>query len=128
VDTLNGRARVLQLTTEQLDYYNDSLLEKLKQAKSDLKAKDKNLKSLQYMASTAVKTDTVCFRDTIFKDGNVDMDTTLADGCWYSLRLSLKYPNQVAVTPAFTSEKYIVVSARRETVNPPKKFFLFRWF
>jgi hypothetical protein len=26
------------------------------------------------------------------------------------------------------SKKHIAVSTRRETVNPPKKFFLLRWF
>ena len=32
------------------------------------------------------------------------------------------------VSPSFVSEKYITVSSKKETVNPPKKFFLFRWF
>jgi cell division protein FtsQ len=34
----------------------------------------------------------------------------------------------VAVEPYFKSEKHIIVSSKKETVNPPKKFFLFRWF
>jgi hypothetical protein len=34
----------------------------------------------------------------------------------------------VAVKPEFKSKKHIVVSSKKETVNPPKKFFLFRWF
>ena len=34
----------------------------------------------------------------------------------------------VAVKPEFKSEKHIIVSTKKETVNPPKKFFLFRWF
>ena len=39
-------------------------------------------------------------------------------------------PSNVTVTvePSFKSIKYIVVSAKKETVNPPKRFFLFRWF
>ena len=28
----------------------------------------------------------------------------------------------------FISEKYIITNKRKETINPPKKFFLFRWF
>jgi hypothetical protein len=34
----------------------------------------------------------------------------------------------VAVKPYFKSEKHIIVSSKKETVDPPKKFFLFRWF
>ena len=34
----------------------------------------------------------------------------------------------IAVQPYFKSEKHIIVSSKKETVNPPKKFFLFRWF
>ena len=32
------------------------------------------------------------------------------------------------MSPTFKSEKYIVVSNKKETINPPKKFFLWRWF
>ena len=34
----------------------------------------------------------------------------------------------IAVKPEFKSEKHIIVSTKKETVNPPKKFFLLRWF
>ena len=47
---------------------------------------------------------------------------------WYTLRLGLHYPSMIAVEPEFKSEKHIVVSTKKETVNPPKKFFLLRWF
>jgi hypothetical protein len=55
------------------------------------------------------------------------MDTLIGDE-WYTLRLGLKYPSMIAVKPEFKSKKHIVVSSKKETVNPPKKFFLFRWF
>ena len=54
------------------------------------------------------------------------MDTLLYDN-WYSVRIGLSYPSTVTVEPQFESEKHIVVSTKKETVNPPKKFFLFRW-
>ena len=66
-------------------------------------------------------------KDTIFKDRSIDIDTTLSDE-WYSIRVGLKYPSLVTVTPTLRSEKSVVVSSIKETVNPPKKFFLFRWF
>lgn len=40
----------------------------------------------------------------------------------------MEFPNTIIVHPEFTSEKYIVTHSRKETINPPKKFFLFRWF
>ena len=55
------------------------------------------------------------------------IDTLIGDG-WYTLKLGLKYPSMIAVEPYFKSEKHIVVSSKKETVNPPKKFVLFRWF
>jgi hypothetical protein len=55
------------------------------------------------------------------------IDTLIGDE-WYNLRLGLKYPSMIAVEPDFKSEKHIIVSSKKETVNPPKKFFLFRWF
>ncbi len=55
------------------------------------------------------------------------MDTVLGDK-WYSLGLGLHYPSTVIVKPCFKSDKHIVVSSKKETVNPPKKFFLFKWF
>ena len=53
---------------------------------------------------------------------------TLLSDEWYSLSLGLEYPSLVRVTLKFISKKHIIVSTRKETVNPPKKFFLFRWF
>ena len=38
------------------------------------------------------------------------------------------YPSEITISPTIRSEKNIIVSSRKETVNPPKKFFLFRWF
>jgi hypothetical protein len=42
--------------------------------------------------------------------------------------VGLKYPSSISVKPELKSEKYVVVSTKRETVNPPKKFFLWRLF
>ena len=119
--------RVLKLTVEQLNYYNDSILQKINEVRKELKIKDSNLKQMQYLSSVSTKKDTVLFTDTIFKDKGLALDTIIGDK-WYNIRLKLKYPNLVYTEPTFTSEKYIIVNKKRETVNPPKKFFLFRWF
>ena len=116
-----------KLTIEQLQYFNDSILRELNETRESLKIKDSKLKSLQYLSSTFIKYDTLIIKDTLFKDPQIQVDTILSDE-WYSIRIGLKYPSTITVNPMFRSVKHIVVSSRRETVNPPKKFFLFRWF
>ena len=116
-----------QLTISQLEYFQDSVLRELNSTREELKIKDKNLKALQAVSSTFTKKDTVIFHDTLFTDSSLAVDTLIQDE-WYSVRLGLKYPSTIAVSPCFQSKKHIVVSMQKETINPPKKFFLFRWF
>ena len=116
-----------QLTIAQLKHSNDSIFQELNDVRKELKIKDSKLKSLQYISSNFVKSDTIILKDTIFKDKGIDIDTLLSDE-WYSVRVGLRYPSSVIVTPRFRSEKNVIVSTKRETVNPPKRFFLFRWF
>lgn len=119
----------LQLTIDQLGYFKDSILEELNATRRELKIKDSNLKSLQRISSSFSRTDTLIISqvDTLFKEPDLHVDTILWDE-WYQLRLGLKYPSTIAVKPQFKSVKHVVVSSKKETVNPPKKFFLFRWF
>lgn len=125
--SLKEENRVFKFTVEQLNYYNDSILQKMNNVRKELKIKDKNIKQLQYLLSVSTKKDTVLFTDTIFRDKSSVLDTIIGDK-WYNIRLGLKYPNLIYTEPTFTSEKYIIVNKKKETVNPPKKFFLFRWF
>lgn len=115
------------LTIDQLKYSNDSIFQELNEVRRELKIKDSKLKSLQYISSNFTKSDTIILKDTIFKDERIDIDTLLSDE-WYSINVGLRYPSSITVTPKFKSEKAVIVSAKKETVNPPKKFFLFRWF
>ena len=117
----------LQLTVDQLGYFKDSVLQKLDNTRKELKIKDKNLKALQSLSSSFSKTDTIILKDTLFKETSLAIDTVLGDK-WYNVRLGLKYPSTIVIKPYFKSEKHIIVSSRKETVNPPKKFFLFRLF
>ena len=119
----------LQLTVDQLDYFKDSVLVELDNTRKELKIKDKDLKALQAVKSGFTRKDTVRIvqTDTLFKEPSLSIDTIIGDE-WYNLRLGLKYPSMIAVKPEFKSEKHIIVSTKKETVNPPKKFFLLRWF
>lgn len=125
--SLKNESRAFKFTIEQLNYYNDSILQKMNDVRKELKIKDKNIKQLQYLLSVSTKKDTVLFTDTVFRDKSLALDTIIGDK-WYNIRLGLKYPNLIYTEPTFTSEKYIIVNKKKETVNPPKKFFLFRWF
>ena len=116
-----------KFTIDQLNYFNDSLITKMNEVRRELNIKDKDLKQMQYLLSTARKTDTLRIKDTIFVDKNLQIDTLVGDK-WYNLRLGLQYPNIISTTPTFISEKYIVVGSRKETINPPKKCAIARWF
>ena len=124
---LKEENRVFKFTVEQLNYYNDSILQKMNDVRKELSIKDKNLKQMQYLLSEATKKDTIVFRDTLFREPSLNIDTLIGDK-WYNIRLGLKYPNLITTNPTFISEKYIIVNKKKETINPPKKFFLFRWF
>ena len=125
--SLKNENRVFKFTVEQLNYYNDSILQKMNEVRKELKIKDDNLKQMQYLLSEATKKDTIVFRDTLFREPSLNIDTLIGDK-WYNIRLGLKYPNLITTNPTFISEKYIIVNKKKETINPPKKFFLFRWF
>ena len=126
-NTLSSKNIAYQLTIEQLNYFNDSIINKLDSVRKELKIKDNNIKQLQYILSEVSKKDTIIFSDTIFIDNNLNIDTTLEDK-WYTLNLELKYPNIIIVEPTFISEKYVISSYRKETINPPKKCKFLRMF
>lgn len=124
---LKEENRVFKFTVEQLNYYNDSILEKMNEVKKELKIKNKDLKQMQYLLSEATKKDTIVFRDTLFREPTLDIDTLVGDK-WYQIRLGLKYPSTITTDPKFVSEKYIITSLKKETINPPKKCWLLRLF
>ena len=122
----NEKNVAYKLTVEQLSYANDSILKELNDTRKKLKVKDKNLKSVQYITSTLSRVDTITLKDTIFKEP-LKVDTIIGDK-WYNAKITLSYPSTIIISPTFKSEKNIVVSTKKETVNPPKKFWLFRLF
>ena len=124
---LKDRNLAFKFTIDQINYLNDSLITKMNEVRKELKIKDKDLKQMQYLLSTAQKTDTIVFRDTLFRDRQLQIDTLVGDE-WYNIKLGLKYPNCITTTPTFKSEKYIVTSSRKETIKPPKKCAIARWF
>lgn len=126
-DSLEDTSRTLYLTAEQLNQVNDSIIQKMNGMRRELGIKDREIQQLQYQLSKASRKDTVVFRDTLFRDPELQIDTTIGDK-WYNIRLGLEYPSTIAVAPSFTSERYVNMYMKKETVNPPKKCFIARWF
>lgn len=124
---LEGDNRVLKLTVEQLNYFNDSIIKKIKEAQKELNIKDSKLKQAQYELSFASRKDTILLKDTIFSSTFTSLDTIMGDK-WFSNRIQLSYPNLISSSVSFKSEKFCFVQLRKETIKPPKKFFLARWF
>lgn len=124
---LRDENMAFKFTIEQLNYYNDSILHRMNEVRKELRIKDNDLKQMQYLLAEAAKRDTIVFRDTLFRDHSLNMDTLVGDK-WYQVRIGLKYPSTVITTPKFISEKFVIVNYRKETVNPPKKCALARLF
>lgn len=124
-DTLK-KSRVFQLTVDQFSQYSDSLLVKMNNYRNSIKVKDKQIQALQYISSNTKLDTTFIFKDSILVVGT-RIDTTIRDK-WFSLKMSLRYPDTIRVTPTFKNELFVAIHTTRETIEPPKKFFLCRWF
>lgn len=128
VDSLSSDNIMYQMTISELNYSNDSITKELMNLKKQKKIKNKNLISMAYLESSASRVDTIKFPDdTIFRDKEVCIDTTITDK-WYKLTMNLEYPSTIIVNPTFYSEKYIIASYKKETIAPPKKCWLLRLF
>jgi hypothetical protein len=126
-DSVNNVNREFKMTISDLKYSKDTIVSNLRSIIKKNNIKYKSIKSIQSLNSTIVKNDTIIYKDTIFKSNIIDKDTVIGDN-WYSIKIGISYPNTIRVCPSFISKKHIIFYNRRETVNPPKKFFLLRWF
>ena len=127
-DDLEAENYELMFTLEEYNYYSDSLLERLRITQEELDIKDKELRYVQSLNTTLVKYDTVVLseRDTLFVEG-LCIDTTIGDK-YISNRLMLEYPSRVELSTLVRSEKDVLITQERETVQPPKRCWLGRLF
>lgn len=123
---MQNELREFKFTMDELRSSSDSINQKLVKEIDRLKLKDKNIQYLQYNTSVIQKTDTIVVNDTIFKE-SVQLDTIIGDE-WYSMKLGLKYPSVITTEPTFKSEKYVVISTKKEYNKKPSKIFFIRWF
>lgn len=123
---LNNSNKVFKLTIDQLDCFKDSILVKMNEVRKELNIKDSRIRQMQYQLSHIEKPDSIILKDTVFVE-SFKLDTVVGDE-WANTRLIMKYPNCIELVPKFKLESLLFVESKKETVNPPKKFFLFRWF
>lgn len=123
---LNNSNKVFKLTIDQLNYFKDSILIKMNEVRKELNIKDSKIKQMQYQLSHVEKPDSLTLPDTIFVN-SFKLDTIIGDE-WANNHIIMSYPNKIKITPRFKLESFLFVDAKRETIKPPKKFFLFRWF
>lgn len=119
--------RILKLTINQLNYYNDSILNKLNETRRSLGIKDKNIQELQYLLSVSKVKETIVVKDTIFKDPDIKVDTLVGNE-WYKISLNLCYPSTISVEPSFVNEYMLFTTMKKETIKPPKKTWIGRLF
>lgn len=115
-----------EMTARQLAASRDSLTARIDSLRRELGVRKRRLEAAYVRTETLTRTDTITLTDTIFV-GAAMVDTTLRDP-WYTLDMQLVFPNVVVVSPSFRNELGVIVSRRRETVEPPRRFFLFRLF
>ena len=126
-DGLKNETYVHLMTIGQLMASRDSTDIALKEALKKLKIKPKNVVSAGSVTSSMEKRDSIIFKhDTIFEK-KVDIDTVIGDK-WYKAQLGLHYPSRIDLAVSVQNIKHIVVNNRKETINPPKKFWLWRLF
>lgn len=126
-DSLRLNTYVLSLNIDELNNSRDSLIMRVNELRKENNIKDKAIKALEYQVSHASKTDTIIFSDTLFRDPELKIDTSLVDK-WYNLKLHLEYPSEIVVNPSFKSERTVMMSLKRETVKPEKKCWFLRLF
>lgn len=126
-DSLKNQAIAYQFNIEQLEYINDSIVDKLNNTRRELEIKDKDLKQLQYILSEGNIKDTIVFKDTVFRDNFVKIDTTLGDK-WYTLTLQSVFPTSLYYDISYVSELEAVAYKERVTIGTPKNCFIGRWF
>ena len=123
---LKNRSIAHLITISQLTSSKDSADLALNEALKKLNIKPKDVVSAGSITSNIEKRDSIFLKDTVFIN-NLRLDTIIGDK-WYKAAIGLSYPARIDLTVSMKSVKHIVVHNHKETINPPKKFWLWRLF
>lgn len=123
MDSDNERT-VFRMRISDLEVTGDSLICVLDSMRRQIGIRDKRLREMHHRVTYVERTDTIYLSDSIFISG---LDTTITDG-WVSTHLKIGIPNKITHSVSVKNQTDLFVSTKKETVNPPRKFFLFRLF
>lgn len=123
MDSDNERT-VFRMRISDLEVTGDSLICVLDSMRRQIRIRDKRLREMHHRVTYVERTDTIYLSDSIFISG---LDTTITDG-WVSTQLKIEVPNKITHSVSVRNQTDLFVTTKRETVNPPRKFFLFRLF
>lgn len=126
-DSTVNQNRKFELTIDELNYSRDSIVQELNRVRKENNVLDKRIKSLSYVSSVVEIHDTLRLRDTLFVREGVSVDTAFVSP-WYNIDFHLAYPDTLGFGISVPSEKYIIASKKKETIDPPKKCFIGRLF
>ena len=126
ISSLKNEANLYLLTIDDIEYSKDSINKKLLQTAKELKIKNDKLVQMQYIKDSIYISDTILVKDTIFKE-DLKLDTVITKP-FYTINLSLNYPNNIVITPSLVNEKIVLFSNKRETIKPPHKWWIKRIF
>lgn len=111
---------VYQFTLNDLKDSKDSSDLKVKTLIGELKLKPKKTTETVYIDSQTQIKDNVTLKDSVFIR---DYEAITGDE-WYSLDLKFKAPDTFNVDLKVRNEVIAITYDKRETIKPPKKFFL----
>lgn len=123
MDSDNERT-VFRMRISDLEVTGDSLICVLDSMRRQIGIRDKRLREMHHRVTYVERTDTIYLSDSIFISG---LDTTITDG-WVNTHLKIEVPNKISHSVSVRNQTDLFVTTKRETVNPPRKFFLFRLF
>ena len=127
LDSVNASTIAYKMTIDQLEHSLDSSFMEYQTIRKQLGINKKSVQTVHYISSVITKTDTLVMNDTILQPVAQSVDTVIGDE-WYRLRLKMSYPDTLIFSPNFKSSQYIIAHLKKETVDPPKKWWWQRLF
>lgn len=115
-NNLKEKNLTFELNVTQLNNSKDSLVQEMNKVRKELKVKDKELKELAYIASTANTKDSIFITNTIKVIEPID--TTLSDE-WHSVNLQID-SSKLNVNTSYKSELFITTYLRKEIEHPSR--------
>jgi hypothetical protein len=123
---LEDEAIAYKFSIEQLEYLNDSIINDLNNTRRELKIKDDKILQMQKIKTEIITKDSIYFKDTIFRDNFIKLDTIIKDQ-WHTLAVQLE-PNKLSIQAKYTSNLNVFAYSSKEIIGTPKKCFIGRWF